>query len=160
MTFVRLRVSPNVRSRRFVVQRRLRCSTANRRYVTHSSRSHSRHSIAEENRPPEAGEEALPPPGGRPVIGGEEELLEQRLQLSLGQVGELGEDGAHLMDLAPLAPPPREHLLHGPEQQGFPHLGARWEPLHGVGVPFSVPSGRSNVATGRIPPAFPLLHRA
>lgn len=43
--------------------------------------------------------------------------------------------------------------------QGFPHVGARWYPLHGVGAPFSVPSGRSGVATGRVPYAFPFLHR-
>lgn len=39
------------------------------------------------------------------------------------------------------------------------HLEARWYPLHGVGSPFSVRSGRAGVVTRRIPYAVPFLPR-
>lgn len=52
------------------------------------------------------------------MIGREEDLLDERLELSGGQPRELREDVPELMDLAPLPPDAREDLAHGLRQTG------------------------------------------
>ena len=98
---------------------------------------------------------AVPPPGlqARParVVAPAEERLHLRLEADLEH--ELGRPGDELAQgvagddsLERL----RECLLH---------LDTRWYPLHGVGSPFSVRSGRSDVPTGRRLYTVPFLHR-
>ena len=67
---------------------------------------------------PEPRAQRPPTPEGRPVVRGQEDLLDKGFQLPLGQVGELGQNVPHLVDLAPLSPDPGEDLADGFREAG------------------------------------------
>lgn len=99
---------------------------------------------------------AVPPAARRDalliVASAQEEGLDLLLQADLEH--QLGGAGDELMQ--------RVAGITGLQlcSQRLLHLDARWYPLHGVVAPFSVHSGRSGVATGRIPYAASFLYRA
>ena len=62
---------------------------------------------------PKPREQRPPATERRPVVRGQEDLLDQGFQLSLGQAGQLREDVPHLVDLAPLPPHAGEDLADG-----------------------------------------------
>lgn len=59
---------------------------------------------------PEPGNECAPTTERGPVIGSQEDLLDQGLQFPLGEAGELGQDVPHRVDLTALSSHPGEDL--------------------------------------------------